>query len=298
MDISQIRKALTFLSTEMDKIAGKPAGGEGKIGLRQIEDSRGTMLWVGRGEGVNVNDCWYILDEQKVAHYQAQNAVTGILTGLSLRVSKGGKEDLTKLSFWMQAGLEKYRIESGLETVFTRGVLLGLNSIPHEDTGSLLSIGVKPSDKMSGTAGNVVYGEVYDAADQRVVCEYDKTILSKDLLEIVAAHFEIKVTTKGEDTAAQPQSPPPPTVETYEVKGLKMSKEDALKHYYAQLKVQADRLNLDKKQTYEKIRVLTNGKGLKESTVQEVAQLLKAFQDTPAPITHPAEQWNEDVIPF
>jgi hypothetical protein len=302
MDVTQIRKAIAFLSTEIDKIAGEVSGGEGKIGLRHIHDSRGTMLWVARGSGADINNCWYILDDQKVAHYQTENGVTGILTGLSLRISKGGATDLTKLSFWMQSGANKYRIESGLDTVFTRGVLLGLNSISHEDIGSLLTISVKPSDKTSGTAGSVVYGEVYDAADQRVVCEYDKEILCKDLLEIVAVHFEIKVSTKGDDAGQAPVAPvapiaPTEIVETCEVKGVQMTKADALRYYYGQLKLQADRLGLSSPQAAAEINRITK-KTLKELSVQEVAKLVATFQNTPIPQKPVEEAWSEDDIPF
>jgi hypothetical protein len=306
MDVTQIRKAIAFLSTEIDKIAGEADSGENKIGLRHIDDSGYTMLWVARGSGADVNNCWYILDDNDKAHYQVDNGVTGILTGLSLRISKGGKEDLTKLSFWMQAGEKKYRIESGMETVFSRGILLGLNSIPHEDRGSLLTIAVKPSNETSGTAGNVVYGNVYDAADNPVRCKYDKTIPCKDLLEIVAAHFEMEVFIKDEHSGKQvpapvaPIAPIAPTkiAETYEVKGVQMTKADALRYYYGQLKIQADRLGLSSPQTTLEINRITKGKVLKELDVPEVAKLVATFQNTPIPQKPVEEPWSEDDIPF
>jgi hypothetical protein len=204
MDEAKIRAALNYLNSSIGELVGSKKG-TSSFGLRSIKDSRATMLWVKRGTGENVNDCWYILQEDgqnKKPIYQKDTALTGLLTGLSLRESStdDGKT-LQKVSFWMQCGTQKYRVESGLDTVFTRGVLLGLCNVPASDVGLPLSIGVKPSDETSGKKAQVVFGNVFDSDDNQIKSEWSEDLSCTELLVQVGLHFGIEVTSKAGGTA-------------------------------------------------------------------------------------------------
>lgn len=91
-------------------------------------------------------------------------AVRGILTGITMKQQEfQGKKNL-KIDFRVKSGDRVWIIRSGVDTVFTRGVLLALDMI--EDLTQPIVIHAKPADTS-------VYGNVFLSNLERVVAEYD-----------------------------------------------------------------------------------------------------------------------------
>lgn len=292
MDVTGIRKALNYLNTEIDKISGESTKAISS-GLRTIQSKEAIMLWVKRGESENVDHCWYILDADNKRLYQKANAVTGILAGLSTRFSSFDDEKAPslKISFWIQSEVGLYRIESGIDTTFTKGVLMGLRQVPLDNIGKVLSIGAEPSKEKSGKGAMVVFGNVYDDLDNAIHSEWDKDITGVELLDQVALHFGVKISEKSDSKEKSGT-----TAETYLVKGINIDKGDALRYWYGQVKLQCTRLNWSPEEMTKYIISNKVGLPLKDLNVKQVQDLVDALKKTP--VKQQYEATEHDEIPF
>lgn len=90
--------------------------------------------------------------------------VMGKLMGLKMSIKEfQGKENF-KLDIRVQSGNRTWIIRSGVETVFTRGVLLGLTGV--EDLSRPVKIYAQPAD-------TTVLGSVYNENNYRYVVQWD-----------------------------------------------------------------------------------------------------------------------------
>lgn len=144
---------------------------EPKLGLCNPPFPR--YLFVGQDEG-DSGACWYELNENKNKIYVIERAIAGYLTGIRLEeldMGKYGKK--WKLDLLLDAG-QPFVIRSGVDTVFARGVILGLNALAIEDALNLtqpIVIVVAPSQQEK----KVVFGSVYiEATGRRVKYEWEK----------------------------------------------------------------------------------------------------------------------------
>lgn len=134
------------------------------------------FLYIGQDEG-DSGACWYEYDhERKIKTYVPKRAITGYITGLRLEEHDMGRHGMKwKLDILLDAGTP-YAIRSGLDTVFTRGVVLALASLVDTDNlallGEALTFVVNPSTEQS----KIVFGSLFTQAGNRVKFEWNKDI--------------------------------------------------------------------------------------------------------------------------
>lgn len=140
-----------------------------ELGLGAPPDRR--YLFVGQDEQ-DTNSCWYALNhDTKTKIPVPDRALTGYITGLRCREVKTRFGPKWKLDILMDAGTP-FGIRSGLDTTFTRGVVLSLIAIEDEEKlRDALVIVVTPSTDNQ----KIVFGSVYLArTGQRVKYVWDK----------------------------------------------------------------------------------------------------------------------------
>lgn len=146
--------------------------------MRELELGLGDppvrrFLFVGQDE-TDPLSCWYELNAntQPMSKVPVQaRALTGFITGLALKEHTGRFGPKWKLTIFMDAG-QPFAVRSGLDTVFSRGVILALCAIETpEQLGDALTIVVTPSKENV----KIVFGAIYLArSGQRVKCEWSK----------------------------------------------------------------------------------------------------------------------------
>jgi len=102
----------------------------------QQEDSGGIQLGIQKATrsstlyiGESANCPWYRLTEEQKQIPIEEDSIVGYVTGLALRIQHNEKHgDKVKLIIGFDGGKEKFRIVSGVSTVFSRGVLAALLS--------------------------------------------------------------------------------------------------------------------------------------------------------------------------
>lgn len=144
---------------------------EPKLGLCNPPYPR--YLFVGQDEG-DSGACWYELNENKNRIYVTERAIAGYLTGIRLEERDMGKFGMKwKLDLLLSAD-QPFVIRTGVDTIFARGVILGLNALAVEDALNLtepIMIVVAPSKQEK----KVVFGSVYvEATGRRVKYEWEK----------------------------------------------------------------------------------------------------------------------------
>jgi hypothetical protein len=134
-----------------------------KTGLIDIVTT--TYLYVGRGEEEASNSCWYTrFGGANVP--QSANGLAGKLVKIETAQTEYKGKKSEKLHIWMDCGGQAYCVQSGLDTLFSRGVLLAL---PEATIGQDITIGVKPSKEDE----KIVFGSIATASGW-VRSEWDK----------------------------------------------------------------------------------------------------------------------------
>lgn len=137
-----------------------------KLGLGNPPEPQ--YLFVGAGKEGNVNYEWYYVDfdngNQTVP--ETRRALTGYIRELRINETEYKGEKKPKLDIFISAD-QPYVVRSGLDTVFTRGVILALAIV--EDYTEPLIIAVAPSDQEK-----VVFGKVYRASGEKISVEWQK----------------------------------------------------------------------------------------------------------------------------
>lgn len=152
---------------------------EPELGLGDPPERR--YLYVSQDD-TDSSSCWYEYNfNTNTKTPVPQRALTGYITGLrchSVTSKRHGTK--TKLDIFVDAG-QPFAIRSGLETVFTRGIILSLIAIPDAETmRQALTICATPSKEH----GKVVFGSVYLATTgTRVKFEWDKQVDLAHLIE-------------------------------------------------------------------------------------------------------------------
>jgi hypothetical protein len=149
--------------------------------LGLVELPRTQYLYVGREGGKDDTSCWYRRkDDQNILVHS--DGLAGYLIGLESHTTTYKDEDKIKLRILMRCGSQTYCIQSGMNSVFSRGILLGLNEI--EDIPSVITIGVRPSKEEE----KVVFGSLF-LNQQPVRTTWDKSIDCLTLFNSICRKF-------------------------------------------------------------------------------------------------------------
>lgn len=155
-----------------------------------IDLPRVQYIYVGRDEE-DETSCWYRRkDEQNVPIHS--DGLAGQLIKLESHTTTYKGKDELKLRILMQCGSQTYCIQSGMGSLFSRGVLLGLKEL--EDIGFPITIAVRPSKEDK----NIVFGSVY-LNQQPIKTTWDKEIDCALLFQSVCQKFNF---------STEPQSAP------------------------------------------------------------------------------------------
>lgn len=104
-----------------------PASDEGggvKLGIQKA-GRNASAIYVGECSGFP----WYRLDESQKQSPIEEDSIVGTIVGIALRVQHNDKHgDKVKIAFNVDCGKEKYRLISGVDTVFSRSVVASLLS--------------------------------------------------------------------------------------------------------------------------------------------------------------------------
>jgi hypothetical protein len=133
-----------------------------------IDLPRTQYLYVGREGGKEDTSCWYRRkDDQNILIHS--DGLAGHLIKLEAHTTTYKEDDKVKLRILMRCDSQTYCIQSGMNSVFSRGILLGLKEI--EDIDTPIIIAVRPSKEEE----KVVFGSVF-IDRQPIKTTWDKSI--------------------------------------------------------------------------------------------------------------------------
>lgn len=140
-------------------------------------------LYVGQDEGGS-GSCWYTLDfeqnEKGTRVNVMERSLRGYITGIRAVEKNMGKHGLKwKFELFIDGDVQ-YGVRAGLETQFTRNVILALAAIdtPEDLTGALYLV-VSPSKQEA----KIVFAAIHLPNGQKVKAEWDKTIPIVPMIE-------------------------------------------------------------------------------------------------------------------
>lgn len=116
-------------------------------------------LYVGQGkvEETGAVYPWYVYDiDTDVSTPVFEPSLTGELVGLKVVKTVYKKEEIMKLDISIKSGKVLWIVRSGVDTVFSRGVLLTLKDMQAEDLLTPLLLYAEPASEGS------VFGSLYD----------------------------------------------------------------------------------------------------------------------------------------
>lgn len=121
-----------------------------------------TPLYLFVGEGDDGETAWYKLNAESGRVPVPERALSGYLTGLKMCMKEHRGKQSAKLDIHLR-GDRPYVIRSGVDTTFSRGVLLALEQL--DDAGFFQSLDPRPITIVVRTGDNskVILGDVYDA---------------------------------------------------------------------------------------------------------------------------------------
>jgi hypothetical protein len=164
--------------------------------LGLVELPRTQYLYVGREGGKDDTSCWYRRkDDQNILVHS--DGLAGYLIGLESHTTTYKEEDKIKLRILMRCGSQTYCIQSGMNSVFSRGILLGLNEI--EDIPSVITIGVRPSKEEE----KVVFGSLF-LNQQPIKTTWDKSIDCFTLFNSICRKFNFSTEPQSAQVAQAP----------------------------------------------------------------------------------------------
>lgn len=130
-------------------------------------------IYIGQDEQGS-GSCWYTLDHTTQAASPPrinimERRLRGYITGLRMRETVWRNQPKWKLEIFID-GDRQYAIRAGLDTTFSRGIIMALASIasPEELKGALYIV-VKPADRNQKS----VFGSVYLESGEKVKSEWD-----------------------------------------------------------------------------------------------------------------------------
>jgi hypothetical protein len=129
-------------------------------------------LYVDRGEVEGTKEVygWYALDDNNVKTPVFEPALTGTIQALRIVKTVFNADEILKLDITVHSGRTTWIVRSGVETTFTRGIVLTLAALPAEAMGDEFVILAEPADKG-------VYGSLYEAHNGAwIPKEWDKGV--------------------------------------------------------------------------------------------------------------------------
>lgn len=153
---------------------------------------------------------WYSLDGPGNVVPQFDPALTGSLTDVKCIKTMFKDKPNYKYDFFLQAGGQNFVIRSGVNTIFSRGIMLALEYV--------LSELVKPEGigaclfsfiTSAGDEDNVVYGNLFDWAEgETVFPDWDKEKKLSPIMNILQGALGTDIQTKKsiEDAYAERQN--------------------------------------------------------------------------------------------
>lgn len=182
---------LTRIARSLENQNGTLPPAMGLIDLPRVQ-----YIYVGRDE-VDETSCWYRRkDEQNVLIHS--DGLAGQLIKLESHTTTYKGKDELKLRILMQCGSQTYCIQSGMGSLFSRGVLLGLKEL--EDIGFPITIGVRPSKEDK----NIVFGSVY-LNQQPIKTTWDKEIDCSNLFRSICQKFNFSAEPQSAQIAQLPR---------------------------------------------------------------------------------------------
>jgi hypothetical protein len=149
------------------------------------------------------SDClWYFWNGGDNVHIPIEyHALTGFITKIEVEEKEFKKKKDFKLNIHVKAE-RAYIIQSGLETLFSKGVIYALKEVA--DFSQVLSIAVEP-----GNTEQVLFGRVY-VGDQNIYAPYDDdaNIPWQSLVESIQSRIEGGAPTQSSKPSQAPQVKP------------------------------------------------------------------------------------------
>lgn len=93
--------------------------------------------------------------------------IMGQLFAIELKIQEFQRKENFKIMFKVRSGDRIWFIRSGVETTFTRGIVLALRTLNDDQLHGSLKFYAKPGD-------TAVYGNIYTIMNDPVVTEFDK----------------------------------------------------------------------------------------------------------------------------
>jgi hypothetical protein len=120
-----------------------------------IDLPKTQYLYVGRQEDKTDPSCWYRWKDERASPVSA-TGLRGELVDIQTNKTTFKGKDSIKLDLYMKCHSQQYCVRSGIDTMFSRGVLLALNEIEDISTANPIVIGVRASKEDE----NIVFGSV------------------------------------------------------------------------------------------------------------------------------------------
>lgn len=167
---------LSRIARSLENQNGTSAPEMGLIDLPQTQ-----YLYVGRQEDKTDPSCWYRWKDGK-AYPVSATGLRGELFNIETNTTTFKNKDSIKLDLYFKCHSQQYCVRSGIDTMFSRSVLLALNEIV--ELMSPITIGVRASKEDE----NIVFGSVL-IGQQVVKAAWDKEINTMQLIQKLIVKF-------------------------------------------------------------------------------------------------------------
>lgn len=220
-------------------------------------------LYVGQETDGTTKCGWYTFDPEKdLKQPIADPSLTGFIKGIILIEKTSKRGDTVKLDITIQAD-KPYIVRSGLETLFTRGLLLALDLI--ESFDQPVTIGVVP-----GTEEKTVFARVYHLGAAVRYEKNDKAQLHPYLMRLAKklGQEAVEVERPGEQQPHRQLPAPLPTAHPQST----TAQHDELKRIAKDKQRTVDELNVHCRKRF-------NGRDITQLTYEEAETYTKAIRD-------------------
>jgi hypothetical protein len=146
-------EALELLSRIARSLESQNGALPPEMGL--IDLPKTQYLYVGRQEDKADPSCWYRWKDERASPVSA-TALRGELVDIQINKTTFKGKDSIKLDLYMKCHSQQYCVRSGIDTMFSRSVLLALNEIEDINAANPIVIGVRASKEDE----NIVFGSV------------------------------------------------------------------------------------------------------------------------------------------
>lgn len=146
-------------------------------------------IFVG-GDDDNPGTAWYFWDHATGKQIAIEhNSITGYIKNVYVTKHEWQGRPNYKLNIRLSADKE-YCIRSGISTLFSRGILLALNSLPAGSLVEPLTVSAKPGQN------NVVFGNLFRLDGSRVFVEWDGDCALLPIVQQIQKNNDLQVQTQ------------------------------------------------------------------------------------------------------